>query len=506
MNDVIIKIVNNKFPDNFGNVKKVNQELKMAWTGNINFFKRKRSLCIDASNIFKRSAHKFDINAVWIFVRYDLGVNVADIHDLSTHTLKNGNFFIKFKEQGAFDEALDKLTRGIVWPKYNTTVNGHSCEKPQLMLQVRNVFAEVPVEEVKAALSEFANVHYIRKNIYRQFAPEHEVFDGSVMARVTPFAPVPPYLYRVGTVAMDANVWQVSYHGQEKPGCYICGEHSHISYKCPNKEQRRQLYANAARNGRTEQGPRGTEEEEEDTVPPGEEEENVPPATEDAAASAGVPGEGEVNEPLLQPGAVNEIEQVPAAAGDGPAAAGGGLAAAASGPAPAGDGPAAVGDGLVAAGDGPHAAKGPVNVPVPPDAAKVPVGEVKKSVPPGVAVVPVKTGSPPAKEQVKEPVKVSVEDSPLAVIDREKRKASETETETEFEDPLKRAKHSGDDIDKMDINEMPPPAIGEKTVIKAKPFSPESSGEDEGKEAGKTSLGGTPSLRSLQARFFGKKT
>ena len=90
------------------------------------------------------------------------------------------------------------------------------------------LLGEVDVEDVKGALSKFFQVHYIRNNIYMEFAPDHQIFDGTVTARMTPIDKIPPFIYLDETEECDAQVCQVSYNDQEKEKAVLCLWHVRV--------------------------------------------------------------------------------------------------------------------------------------------------------------------------------------------------------------------------------------------------------------------------------------
>ena len=199
---------------------------------NMTFYKRKNSVCIDTSTVFRFGAARYDKKMFHKFLLNDLKVDPSTLVDIQVHGLQKF-IFIKFNNPDTATEIQERLSAGVFWEELSTTVTGWNCDTTQVMLRILNVSPETGLTEVREELEKFGRVRYIARNRFREFG-DVNVTDGTISARIVmdKDKDIPRFIYKEETDWDEAEVWQVRFNGQGKTGCWKCVDLTHIGNFC----------------------------------------------------------------------------------------------------------------------------------------------------------------------------------------------------------------------------------------------------------------------------------
>ena len=199
----------------------------------LSFYKRKNSVCVDLYQpAFYSKKPNWEDMADFVYSVLSVGstsspgVIRAAVKDIQLHPVKK-LLFLKFTEQQIRDEVATRLQAGLVWPAFNTTVNGWAMDKPVERIRVLGASPETDEVGVRSVLGKYGEILDIKKGL---ISPKklpgctNGIWTVKIILQKDQL--LPPFLI----MKEEGEVWQLA--TGEMSVCWQCGQSGHIGDRC----------------------------------------------------------------------------------------------------------------------------------------------------------------------------------------------------------------------------------------------------------------------------------
>ena len=190
-----------------------------------NFFKRKRTICIDLTGITQGPWRSPYTDHFVDFLRKDVKVDLAKIESVSIHPLAPYCLF-KVKTDEYFEELLPKVRDGILWSGKGM-VSGYRCDDIFTEVKVQGVSSETDKEEVLVYMQVFGE---IIGGIRMGKVKGTNIHDGTYYMRMILTESIPSLVPH----SEDGEMWVVRHEGQDQT-CFKCFGTGHMSRNCEDQ-------------------------------------------------------------------------------------------------------------------------------------------------------------------------------------------------------------------------------------------------------------------------------
>ena len=187
-----------------------------------NFFKRKRTLCVDLSDI-NQTPYKAPYPDIFTtFLKNDVGVDLAQVESVSVHPLAPYCMF-KLKTDQYHDIVYDKIKDGVRWTGKGR-VDVFKCNDVFTEVKVLGVSPETQMEEIGAYLQRYGEVI---GEIRRGRVKNTDILDGTYHGKMILSESIPAFVPQTD----EGEMWVVRHEGQDQT-CFKCLGTGHMSRGC----------------------------------------------------------------------------------------------------------------------------------------------------------------------------------------------------------------------------------------------------------------------------------
>ena len=190
-----------------------------------NFFKRKRTVCVDLTSLTQGRWMAPYPDAFTEFLRKDVKLDLAKVDSVSIHPLAP-YCLVKLKTEDYFEEALAKIKDGLLWSGKGM-VSGYRCDDVFTEIKVCGVSPETDKEDVQVYMQVFGE---IIGGIRVGKVKGTNIPDGTFYMRMILTDSIPSLVPH----SDDGEMWVVRHEGQD-PTCFKCFGTGHMSRLCEDQ-------------------------------------------------------------------------------------------------------------------------------------------------------------------------------------------------------------------------------------------------------------------------------
>ena len=190
-----------------------------------NFFKRKRTICIDLSDLQQSPYRPPYPDVFTAFLKNDVGVDLAKIESVSVHPLAP-YCMVKMKTEDYYDMIYEKVKDGVRWTGKGR-VDAFKCNDVFTEVKILGVSPETPQEEVGVFLQTFGD---IIGELKRGRVKNSNILDGTYYAKMILAESIPSFIPH----PEDGEMWVVRHEGQDQT-CFKCLGTGHMSRACQDE-------------------------------------------------------------------------------------------------------------------------------------------------------------------------------------------------------------------------------------------------------------------------------
>ena len=193
--------------------------------GGANFFKRKRTVCVDLTGLTQGRWLSPYPDAFTEFLRKDVKLDLAKVDSVSIHPLAP-YCLVKMKSDESFDEALAKIKDGLLWSGKGM-VSGFRCDDVFTEVKIAGVSPETDKLDVEVFMQTFGEViGGIRPGkVKGTNIPDGTFYMRMILTESIPF--LVPH-------SDEGEMWVVRHEGQD-PTCFKCFGTGHMSKDCEDQ-------------------------------------------------------------------------------------------------------------------------------------------------------------------------------------------------------------------------------------------------------------------------------
>jgi hypothetical protein len=190
-----------------------------------NFFKRKRTVCVDLTGLTQGKWLPPYPDAFTDFLRKDVKLDLAKVDSVSIHPLAP-YCLVKLKSEDYFEETLTKIKEGLLWSGKGM-VSGFRCDNVFTEVKIFGVSPETNKEDVEAYMQAYGEtVGFIRHGKVKGT----NIPDGTFYMRMILTESIPSLVPH----ADEGEMWVVRHEGQD-PTCFKCFGTGHMSRLCEDQ-------------------------------------------------------------------------------------------------------------------------------------------------------------------------------------------------------------------------------------------------------------------------------
>ena len=190
-----------------------------------NFFKRKRTICVDLTDL-NQSPYKPPYPDVFTaFLKNDVGVDLSKVEAVSVHPLAP-YCMVKLKTEDYHDQIYEKVKDGVRWTGKGR-VDAFKCNDVFTEVKVLGVSSETPLEEVGVFLQTFGE---IIGDVKKGRVKNSNILDGTYYVKMILAESIPAFIPH----PEDGEMWVVRHEGQDQT-CFKCLGTGHMSRVCQDE-------------------------------------------------------------------------------------------------------------------------------------------------------------------------------------------------------------------------------------------------------------------------------
>eukprot|EP00092_Neocalanus_flemingeri_P040634 GFUD01044245.1.p1 GENE.GFUD01044245.1~~GFUD01044245.1.p1 ORF type:complete len:483 (+),score=116.25 GFUD01044245.1:119-1567(+) len=190
-----------------------------------NFFKRKRTVCVDLTGLTQGRWMAPYPDAFTDFLRKDVKIDLAKVDSVSIHPLAP-YCLVKLKNDEYFEETLARVKDGLLWSGKGM-VSGFRCDDVFTEVKILGVSPETSKDEVQAYMQVFGEIiGAIRIGRVKGT----NIPDGTYYMRMILTESIPSMVPH----SEDGEMWVVRHEGQDLT-CFKCFGTGHMSKDCEDQ-------------------------------------------------------------------------------------------------------------------------------------------------------------------------------------------------------------------------------------------------------------------------------
>eukprot|EP00092_Neocalanus_flemingeri_P040632 GFUD01044243.1.p1 GENE.GFUD01044243.1~~GFUD01044243.1.p1 ORF type:complete len:505 (+),score=130.49 GFUD01044243.1:119-1633(+) len=190
-----------------------------------NFFKRKRTVCVDLTGLTQGRWMAPYPDAFTDFLRKDVKIDLAKVESVSIHPLAP-YCLVKLKNDEYFEETLARVKDGLLWTGKGM-VSGFRCDDVFTEVKILGVSPETSKDEVQAYMQVFGEIiGAIRIGRVKGT----NIPDGTYYMRMILTESIPSMVPH----SEDGEMWVVRHEGQDLT-CFKCFGTGHMSKDCEDQ-------------------------------------------------------------------------------------------------------------------------------------------------------------------------------------------------------------------------------------------------------------------------------
>eukprot|EP00092_Neocalanus_flemingeri_P040630 GFUD01044241.1.p1 GENE.GFUD01044241.1~~GFUD01044241.1.p1 ORF type:complete len:493 (+),score=123.44 GFUD01044241.1:119-1597(+) len=190
-----------------------------------NFFKRKRTVCVDLTGLTQGRWMAPYPDAFTDFLRKDVKIDLAKVESVSIHPLAP-YCLVKLKNDEYFEETLARVKDGLLWSGKGM-VSGFRCDDVFTEVKILGVSPETSKDEVQAYMQVFGEIiGAIRIGRVKGT----NIPDGTYYMRMILTESIPSMVPH----SEDGEMWVVRHEGQDLT-CFKCFGTGHMSKDCEDQ-------------------------------------------------------------------------------------------------------------------------------------------------------------------------------------------------------------------------------------------------------------------------------